>query len=103
MTTSAAPAVPAGVRAVRLVEDETTTWVAGIPPILTVISELLVKLLPVMVTVVPPAVGPFAGAMLETVGLGTVSVTLALAALPAASVAMAVIVADERPAMLTVA
>ena len=65
-TTLAVPAVPAGVVAVIDVALTTDTLVAAVPPILTVAPEM--KLVPVMVTLVPPAVVPLLGLMLVTVG-----------------------------------
>ena len=54
--TSRPPAVPAGVRAVSCVALTNATFVATVPPTRTVAPE--VKLVPVSVIVVPPAVGP---------------------------------------------
>ena len=51
-----APAVPAGVTAVMLVEETTTTLVAAMPPTVTLIAP--VKFAPVIVIAVPPAVAP---------------------------------------------
>ena len=51
-----APAVPAGVTAVMLVEETTTTFVAAMPPTVTLIAP--VKFAPVIVIAVPPAVAP---------------------------------------------
>jgi hypothetical protein len=48
------------------VEETKVTAVAGLPPKVTV--ALLVKLLPVIVTTVPPDGGPEEGEMLEIVG-----------------------------------
>lgn len=63
--TSTVP-VPAGERAVSW--DALTNWtfVAAVPPKLTVAVE--VKPLPLIATVVPPAAGPDVGARLVTVG-----------------------------------
>ena len=60
------PAVPAGVVAVIWVALTTTTFVAAAVPKVTVAPEA--KLVPVIVTAVPPAVGPPCGDTLLTVG-----------------------------------
>ncbi len=62
----AAPALPAGVVALMLVELTTVTLVAAVPP--RAIAVAPVKLVPVMVMVVPPAVEPLVGEILVTVG-----------------------------------
>ena len=67
--TVAAPALPAGVVAVIVVLFATTTLVAGVPPNVTVAPEA--KFAPVMVTAVPPDVGPLFGDTLLTVGGAT--------------------------------
>ena len=59
--TLAVPAVPAGVVAVMLVALTTLTLVAATPPMVTPVAP--VKLVPVMVTLVPPAVEPAFGEM----------------------------------------
>ena len=64
-----APADPAGVTAVMEVALTTTTLVAGLPPIVTLLAP--VKLVPVMVIAVPPAVGPEVGLTLAIVGAAT--------------------------------
>ena len=66
--TLTAPALPAGVVAVMLVELSTVTLVAAVPPRVTAVAP--VKLVPVMVMVVPPAVEPLVGEILATVGAG---------------------------------
>lgn len=53
-----APAVPDGVVTVTDVEP-TVPMVAAAPPIVT--AEVVDKLVPAIVTVVPPAVGPLIG------------------------------------------
>ena len=63
------PAVPAGVVAVMLVLLTTVTFVAAVLPKVTVAPEA--KLVPVMVTEVPPAVEPLLGLTLVTVGVTT--------------------------------
>ena len=60
-TTFTAPVAWAPVTAVMVVELTTTTLVAATPPTVTVAP--LWKLLPVMVTAVPPAVVPLLGLM----------------------------------------
>ena len=56
-----APTVPAGVTAVTLVDEITTTLVAATPPTVTLVAP--VRFIPVIVIViaVPPAVGPDVG------------------------------------------
>ena len=66
-TILAAPAVPAGVMAVIVVSLLTVTLVAATPPIFTVAPD--VKCSPVIVTTVPPASAPLAGAMAVTFGV----------------------------------
>ena len=72
--TVTAPADPAGVLAVIVLEFATSTFVAAVAPKRTVAP--LVKLLPVIATVVPPVVGPLVGAMLVTLGFNTGAVKL---------------------------
>jgi hypothetical protein len=67
--TVTAPAVPAGVVAVILVLLTTTTLVAAALPNVTVAP--LAKLVPVIVTAVPPEVDPLFGETLLTVGAAT--------------------------------
>ena len=57
--TEAEPAAPAGDTAVSCVDEMTVTDVADAVPNFTVVDE--VKLVPVTVTVVPPAVVPLLG------------------------------------------
>ena len=64
------PADSAGDVAVMEVAEFTVTAVAVMVPNITVAEE--VKLVPVMVTDVPPLVGPLVGVMDVTVGLGGV-------------------------------
>ena len=66
-TTSFEPATPSGVTALMEVAVA-TTLVAATPPTVTV---ALAKLVPLIVIVVPPAVGPEIGLTLEIVGTGT--------------------------------
>jgi hypothetical protein len=67
--TVTAPAVPAGVVAVIEVLLTTVTFVAAAEPNVTVAPEA--KLVPVIVTDVPPAVEPVLGLTPVTVGLTT--------------------------------
>ena len=62
------PRVAAGVFAVMVVAFTKTTFVAAISPIFTLVTP--VKLVPVMVMAVPPAVDPETGLTLEIVGAG---------------------------------
>ena len=66
--TFTAPAACAGVSQVIVVAFTTATLVAGAPPKVTVVSGVVVKLLPVTVIGVPPSVGPCCGATLEIEG-----------------------------------
>lgn len=65
-TTFAAPAVPEGVVAVNCVALTNATFVAALPPMLTVAPET--KPVPVMVTAWAPAVVPVAGVTPVTIG-----------------------------------
>ena len=67
--TLAVPALPAGVEQVAEVADVMVTPVHAVPP--TVIPVAPVKLVPVMVMVVPPAVDPLVGETEVTVGAAT--------------------------------
>jgi hypothetical protein len=98
--TVTAPAVPAGVVAVIWVALTTTTLVAAVAPNVTVAP--VAKFVPVIVTAVPPAIGPLFGDTLVTVGKAayvnaearlalwppTVTVTVTAPALPAGVVAV---------------
>jgi hypothetical protein len=64
--TVTAPALPAGVVAVIVVLFTTVTFVAAAVPNFTVAP--VAKLVPVMVTDVPPIAGPLLGDTLVTVG-----------------------------------
>jgi hypothetical protein len=64
--TSTVPTDPAGAVAVIDVSETTLNVVAGLFPKLTAVAP--VKLVPVIVTIVPPAVGPLVGEMLVTLG-----------------------------------
>jgi hypothetical protein len=92
-STLTAPAAWAGVVQVMLVALTTLTLVAAVPPMVTPVAP--VKPVPVIVTLVPPAVLPVGGLMTVTVGAGvpgaTVKVVLALladAVFPATSLAV---------------
>jgi hypothetical protein len=63
------PAVPAGIVALIVVELVTLTPVAALPPMVTVAP--VTKLVPVMVTLVPPVVEPEFGDITVTVGTPT--------------------------------
>lgn len=65
-TTSLTPAVPIGVNAVTEVALTTTTLVAAVPPIVTLLVP--VKFVPEIVMVVAPLVGPDAGVTVPIVG-----------------------------------
>ena len=64
-----APTVPAGVTAVMLVDETTTTLVAATPPTVTLVAQ--VKSQPVIVIGVPPAVEPDIGVIDVIVGSGS--------------------------------
>jgi hypothetical protein len=66
--TSAAPADRAGELTVIWVAEATVNDVAAVVPKVTAVAP--VKLVPVIVTEVPPASGPTAGVTLETAGTG---------------------------------
>lgn len=66
-TMSRAPAVPDGVTAVTEVALTTTSDVTDAPPIVTPVVP--VKFVPVMVTLVPPAIGPLKGDTEVIVGI----------------------------------
>ena len=64
-----APAVPAGVTAVTLVAEFTTTLVAATPPTVTLVAP--VRFAPVRVIAVPPRVEPLVGLTDVIMGAGT--------------------------------
>ena len=66
-TTSLAPAVPAGIVQVIWVAVEVPVIGQLVPPTVTVVTPW--KLVPVMVRVPPPAMGPDVGETLVIVGL----------------------------------
>jgi hypothetical protein len=98
--TATGPAVPAGVVAVICAPLTTTTLVAAFVPNVTVAPAK--NLVPVIVTAVPPVVGPLFGETLLTVGgpyvkpfarlplkpLGLVTLTVTAPAVPAGVVAV---------------
>jgi hypothetical protein len=108
------PALPAGVVAVILVLLATTMLVAAVPPNVTVAPEA--KLVPVIVTDVPPAVGPVLGDTLVIDGLTTyvnpllrvpfspltVTVTATGPALPAGVVAVMLVLLTTAMLVATV-
>ena len=70
--TSTVPAAWAGLVAVQLVVVEQDTAVAAPAPKATVVAPgVVLNPVPVIVTAVPPAVGPLVGAMLLTAGAAT--------------------------------
>jgi hypothetical protein len=90
--TATLPAACAGVEKVSEVAELTVTEAAGIvvPPIVTVVAPET-KFAPVIVTLVPPAIGPTAGDIEATVGTLTLQtictfVTFAITLLPDAFV-----------------
>ncbi|MEN9668681.1 MAG: hypothetical protein RLZZ386_588, partial [Planctomycetota bacterium] len=93
-----APAVPAGVTAVTLVDETTTTLVAATPPTVTLVAP--VKLVPVIVIAVPPAVEPDVGETDETVG-GAKYVNAFVAVAVPFGVVTATLVAPTVPAGVT--
>ena len=68
-TLFANPAVPAGVTAVMLVAETSTTLVAATPPTVTLVAP--VRFAPVIVITVPPRVEPEVGATDVIVGGAT--------------------------------
>lgn len=68
--TVAAPAAPAGAVAVIEVAEVTVTPVAGVVPNFTAVAP--VRFVPMMVTTVPPAVGPVDGVIAVNAGAGAV-------------------------------
>ena len=67
--TGAVPAEPDGEVTAHVVAELQTTAVAPVSPNLAVVvTDPMMKLVPVTVTTVPPAKGPAIGVMAETVG-----------------------------------
>ena len=73
-STLAVPELPAGVVAVMVVSLTTVTAVAALPPMVT--PEAPVNFVPVIVTLVPPRVGPLVGEIAITVGGGPMPVKM---------------------------
>ena len=69
-STLAVPAVREGVVQVIEVVELTEGDVQALPPIVAVVASVT-KLVPVIVTLVPPAVGPLLGLIEDTVGAAT--------------------------------
>src|SRR5580698_9809808 len=88
--TATTPTLPAGVVAVIDVLLTITTFVAAAPPNVTVAP--VAKLAPVIVTAVPPAIGPMFGETLLTVAC--VMYANALARLPLCPLAVTVTVTE---------
>ena len=94
-----APALPAGVTAVMLLDETTFTLVAATPPTVTLLAP--VKSVPVIVIAVPPRVVPEDGLTTEIVGAGTTNVNaLGKLAVPPA-VVTAILFAPALPAGVT--
>ena len=66
VTTTATAPTPAGLTAVNEVDEVTVTGVAVLPPMVTDVPGT--KFVPVMVTLVPPTVGPVEGLTALIVG-----------------------------------
>ena len=94
-----APAAPAGVTAVIEVASTTTTLVAATPPIVTLLAP--VKVVPVMVIAVPPAVIPLDGLTLAIVGAGATNVNAFSSVAVAFTVVTAIFCAPAIPAGVT--
>ena len=89
--TSTEPAEPDGVVAVSRVAELNDTLLADLLPNLTVAP--LWKFAPVIVTLVPPAMGPLAGEIALTVGAGlTAMITVSEPLIPSALVTVTVTV-----------
>ena len=71
--TFAAPRVPGGVIAVIFCPFTTVKLLAAMPPMVTPVT--LIKEEPLIVMVVPPAIGPAAGEILVTIGASTMLAT----------------------------
>ena len=88
-TTGFAPAVPAGVTAVMLVAETTTTLVAATPLTVTLVAP--VRFAPVRVIAVPPIVEPLVGLTDVIVGTGMKYVNTPVGAVPPAVVTSTVL------------
>jgi hypothetical protein len=74
------PTEPAGAVAVQLVDFEHVTLPAGLEPNMTTVPPgLVAKFVPVMVTLLPPILGPEVGLRAVMVGTGAVIVCVAVA------------------------
>ena len=94
-----APTVPAGVTAVTLVDETTTTLVAATPSTVTLVT--FVKLVPVIVIAVPPAVEPDVGDTDEIVVGGVIYVNASAALAVPLGVVTATLCAPTVPAGVT--
>ena len=75
VTVTSTTPLPAGLVAVQLVTEAQLTAVAAVAPNFTVLAPAAVaKLVPLMVTGVPPAAEPFGGMIPVTVGAGVIGV-----------------------------
>ena len=92
------PASPAGVTAVRLVADCTTTLVAATPPTVTFVAP--VRSVPAIVIAVKPVVGPVFGVTVEIVGGVTNVNPLTSVAVPPAVVTLTLLI-PAAPAGVT--
>src|SRR6266851_2786080 len=70
-TTSTAPTACAGVVAMIVLALPTLTFVAALPPNVTVVVPLVLKFEPLIVTAVPPLAGPLLGDTLPMLGVVT--------------------------------
>jgi hypothetical protein len=99
IATVTVPAACAGVVAVIDVLLTTTTFVAAVPPNVTVAP--VAKFVPVIVTAVPPAVGPLFGDTLLTVGAGPETAEKVAICMTHGPAAVNVAVALLLPAVVT--
>ena len=99
--TSCAPTAPAGVTAVILVAETTTTDVAAAPPTDTLLG--LEKFVPEIVIAVPPIVDPDVGLTLSIVGAGFVYVNARGSDAVPTGVVTATVCAPTVPAAVTAA
>ena len=94
-----APAVLAGVSAVTLVAETTTTLVAATPPTVTLLAP--VRFVPVIVIDVPPIVEPLVGVTDVRVGAGTTYVNAFVNVAVPPAVVTATLFAPAVPAGVT--
>ena len=97
--TLAVPTVPAGMVAVIVVEFTGTTLRAALPPIVTPVAP--VRFVPVIVTLVPPAIGPLLGLRLVTVGAGLKVYSIFAAFVPPAVVTRTLTVKGPAAILVT--